>query len=240
MNLSLDLSMKLQQKLSFQMIQSLKLLQVNTLQLEQMLKTELEMNPVLEETEELEETPEEDTKEEDEKDKEEEDELEVGEDEIDWEEYLEEGFDLGYSRSEEFDPNQERFEPTAVHVTSLEEQLNNQLAEKKLSDSAILLVRFIIGSLEEDGYLRLSLEQIAEATKTSIYEVEEALNIVWNMEPAGLGARNLQECMMLQLRRMGRHNSLAMRIISEQWELFEKLKIPDIAHRFGVDTRTVQ
>ncbi len=240
MNLSLDLSMKLQQKLSFQMIQSLKLLQVNTLQLEQMLKTELEMNPVLEETEELEETPEEDTKEEDEKDKEEEDELEVGEDEIDWEEYLEEGFDLGYSRSEEFDPNQERFEPTAVHVTSLEEQLNNQLAEKKLSDSAILLVRFIIGCLEEDGYLRISLEQIAEATKTSIYEVEEALNIVWNMEPAGLGARNLQECMMLQLRRMGRHNSLAMRIISEQWELFEKLKIPDIAHRFGVDTRTVQ
>ncbi len=242
MNLGLDLSLKLQQKLSFQMIQSLKLLQVNTLQLEQLLKTELEMNPVLEEVEELEETQEEESKDEEteQETETEENDLEVGEDEIDWEEYLEEGFDLGYSHSEEVDPNQERYEPTPVYQTSLEEHLNTQLAEKKIPEHQRLLVQFLIGCLEEDGYLRIPLEQVAQVTETSTFEVEEALNVIWHMEPTGLGARNLQECLILQLRRLGLHDSLVMRIISEEWELFEKLKIPDIAHRLGVDNATVQ
>lgn len=241
MNLGLDLSLRLQQKLSFQMIQSLKLLQVNTLQLEQMLKTELEMNPVLETTEDLEETQEEPEKEEENKETEQEEkDLEVGEDEIDWEEYLEEGFDLGYSRSEEVDPNQERYEPTPVHQATLEESLNKLLDEKKLPQKKKLLVQFLIGCLEEDGYLRIPLEQISEFTNTSTFEIEEALNIIWNMEPPGLGARNLQECLMIQLRRLRLHDSLAMRIISEEWDLFEKLKIPDIAQRLGVDAVKVQ
>ena len=241
MNLGLDLSLRLQQKLSFQMIQSLKLLQVNTLQLEQMLKTELEMNPVLETTEDLEETQEESAKEEEKSETEQDDkDLEVGEDEVDWEEYLEEGFDLGYSRSEEFDPNQERFEPTPVYQASLEEHLNRQLSEKTLPPKKKLLVQFLIGCLEEEGYLRIPLEQISEFTNTSTFELEEALNIIWNMEPPGLGARNLQECFMIQLRRLGLHDSLAMRIVSEEWALFEKLKIPDIAQRLGVDTIKVQ
>lgn len=238
MNLGLDLSLKLQQKLSFQMIQSLKLLQVNTLQLEQLLKTELEMNPVLETNEELEEIVDE-NKEKDE-DLEKESDLEVNEEEIDWEEYLEEGFDLGYSRSEEVDPNQEQFEPTAVYHASLEERLNTQLVEKTVPEKLNLLTQFIIGCLEADGYLRIPIEEIAEVTKTSTIEVEEALNIIWNMEPPGLGARTLQECLVLQLRRLGKYDSLAIRILSEKWELFEKMKIPDIANYFQVSTKRVQ
>lgn len=238
MNLALDLSLKLQQKLSFQMIQSLKLLQVNTLQLEQMLKTELEMNPVLEAVEELEQK-EEEIKDKDETE-EDEGELEVKEEEIDWEEYLEEGFDLGYSRSEEIDPNKERYEPTAVHQASLEEHLNDQLAEKKIPDNQRLLVQFLIGCLESDGYLRIPIEQLAEYSKVSRFEMEEALNIIWNMEPAGLGARDLQECLTLQLYRRGLHDSLALRIITEEWELFEKVRIRDIARNLGVDPKEVQ
>jgi RNA polymerase sigma-54 factor len=222
------------------MIQSLKLLQVNTLQLEQMLKTELEMNPVLETTEDMEQIQEEPAKDDDTEAAKEENDLEVGEDTVDWEEYLEEGFDLGYSRSEEFDPGQERFEPTPVYQASLEEHLNNQLDEKRLPEKLKLLVQFLIGSLEEDGFLRIPLEQISEFTNTSIFEIEEALNVIWNMEPPGLGARNLQECMMIQLRRLGKQDSLAMRIVSEEWNLFEKMKIPDIAHRLGVDPIRVQ
>ncbi len=236
MNLGLDLSLKLQQKLSFQMIQSLKLLQVNTLQLEQMLKTELQMNPVLEITEELEEAQEdtENTEEQEESD------LEVGEDEVDIEEYLEEGFDLGYSRSEEVDSNRERHESTVVYQQSLEEHLAKQLSEKKLPKNRQLLVQFIIGCLESDGYLRIPIEQIADFTNTNPVEVEEALNIIWNMEPSGVGARNLQECLVIQLRRMGLYDSIAMRIVSEEWELFEKLKIREIANRLGIDAGQVQ
>jgi len=116
------------------MIQSLKLLQVNTLQLEQLLKTELEMNPVLETNEELEaegEDAEEKIEEKEERD--EDSEVEVGEDQVDWEEYLEEGFGLGESSGGEVDPNKEYFEPTPVHQATLEEHLEQQLAEKKFS-----------------------------------------------------------------------------------------------------------
>ena len=243
MNLGLDLSMKLQQKLSFQMIQSLKLLQVNTLQLEQLLRTELEMNPVLEASDELEqeqeETPEQE-QETEEPEVEKEEELETSEDEIDWEEYLEEGFDLGYSYSEERDPNEEKYEASPVYQKSLEEHLTKQLTEKKIPEKFQLLVQFIIGSLDPDGYLRLDLNEIAEVTGTSIYDLEEALYIVQNLDPPGVGARDLRECMMIQLRARGLHESLAMRCISETWDLFERMRIPDLSRRFGVEPREIQ
>lgn len=237
-NLGLDMSMKLQQKLSFQMIQSLKLLQVTTLQLEQLLKTELEMNPVLEAGEEQE-SAEEDV--ESPEDSQESEELEVGEDDIDWEEYLEEGFDIGSKMSEEERPGKgETFEPTAVYRVGLTEHLESQLAEKKISRKRRLLVRFLIGSLDADGYLRMSLEDIAEETRTSIFEVEEALNILWGFDPPGVGARNLQECLALQLRARGLGDSLAMKIVMKAWDLFERVKIPDISRKLQVEPGEVQ
>ncbi|HEX7509987.1 MAG TPA: hypothetical protein VF335_01695, partial [Chitinivibrionales bacterium] len=241
MNLGLDMSLKLQQKLSFQMIQSLKLLQVNTLQLEQLLKTELEMNPVLETGEELEEDqegPEEKDKEADEPG--EEAEIEVNEDNVDWEEYLEEGFEVGGSNNDEIDPNKEYFESTPTYQPTLEEHLENQLAEKKLDPEKRLLVEFLINSLDADGYLRMTAEEIAEATGRSVGEVEESLHLVWAMDPPGIGARNLPECLRLQLMAKRMDDSLAMRIIKDAWELFEKRKIPDIAKLLGVDMAEVQ
>jgi RNA polymerase sigma-54 factor len=208
------MSLKLQQKLSFQMIQSLKLLQINTLQLEQLVRNELEETS--------------------------DDELEAGEDEIDWEEYLEEGFDLGGRMSEEVDPGGQRYVPTAVHQASLEEHLGRQISEFKLPDDLKLLVQFIIGCLGPDGYLRISINDIAEATGASSFRVEEALQIVWRLEPPGIGARDLQECLILQLRAKRLDNSLAMRILVEAWELFERLKIPDTARLLGVSNRDVQ
>ncbi len=175
MNLGLDISLRLQQKLSFQMIQSLKLLQVNTLQLEQLLKTELEMNPVLEASDELEneteENQEQEGRDEEERseDKEDADELDVNEDSIDWEEYLEEGFDLGYSYNEEVDHNDERYEPTPVYQQTLEEHLNDQLVDRKLPERKMLLVQLLIGSLDSDGYLRIPLEDLADFTKLDIF-----------------------------------------------------------------------
>jgi len=246
-NLGLDLSLKLQQKLSFQMIQSLKLLQVNTLQLEQLLRTELEMNPVLEASDELETEAEEvqsaDQKEEEPDTGEETDaadDLKAGEDDIDWEEYLEEGFDLGYSYNEERDPNDEQYDRSPVYHVSLEEQLTRQLTEKKVPEKLELLVQFIIGSLDVDGYLRLELSDIAQFTQSSVFDVEEALHIIQMMDPPGIGARNLRECMMLQLQARKLHDSLAMRIIAEAWDLFERMKIPDLSRKFGVEPRVIQ
>jgi RNA polymerase sigma-54 factor len=241
--------MKLQQKLSFQMIQSLKLLQVNTLQLEQMLKTELEMNPVLEASDEIDAQTEEEQeqsqeqeepKDETEATEEPEEDLKTSEDDIDWEEYLEEGFDLGYSYNEERDPNEETYEPTTVYSESLEEHLTKQITEKKIPEKLKLVVQFLIGSLDTDGYLRLDLQSIAEFTKVSIFDLEEALQILQEMDPAGVGSRNLRECMILQLRMRGLHDGLAMRIISETWDLFERMKIPELSRRFNVEPREIQ
>jgi RNA polymerase sigma-54 factor len=235
------MSLKLQQKLSFQMIQSLKLLQVNTLQLEQLLKTELEMNPVLEtgEEEELEQETKEEKKD-DAEDTSPEDELEVNEDKVDWEEYLEDGFEMGSAQQDEIDPNKEYYEPTQVRQVSLEENLENQLAEKKLSERQNLLVKFLIGCLDFDGYLRIAVGEIAEFTGVSVSEVMDSLQIIWNMDPPGIGARDLQECLRLQLRRRPLDTTVALRIIDEAWELFEKWKIPDIAKRFDIDMTEVQ
>lgn len=246
MNLGLDLSLKLQQKLSFQMIQSLKLLQVNTLQLEQLLRTELEMNPVLEASDEIEMDAEAEQSQEQKDDDaapddvEPVDDLKTSEDEIDWESYLEEGFDLGYSYNEERDPNDERYDMSPVYQISLEEHLTKQIAEKKISEKLQLLVQFIIGSLDNDGYLRLDCKDIAEFTQTSVYDVEEALHIVQMMDPPGIGSRNLRECMILQLKARKQHAELALRIITEAWDLFERMKIPDLSRKFSVEPRDIQ
>lgn len=227
------MSLKLQQKLSFQMIQSLKLLQVNTLQLEQILKNEIEMNPVLEAVEDSEDIQKEDTDDHDA-------EADAKEDAIDWEEYLDDGIDQGYNQREERDPNEEHFESNTVYDISLEEYLEEQLAERTLEHETELLVKFLIGCIEADGYLRISLEQISEVTECALEKVEEALKVIWTMEPSGVGARNLQECLVIQLDRMGYDDSLPMDIITKEWNNFEKLKIKEIAKRLGVEPIDVQ
>jgi RNA polymerase sigma-54 factor len=243
--------------MSFNMIQSLKLLQVNTLQLEQMLQTELEQNPLLEVDEEMAADAEIDAEERtaeadgageegDGGDDNSEDYLEEltgsGEDDdgIDWEEYLEDGFDPGGSYREETDPNEERYEPTAVYEETLEERLIEQLSGKKISKRAKQLVQFLIGCLDDDGYLRIDTEEIAARTGAAQCEVADALEILHRFDPPGVGARDLRECLLLQLRAKGMEDTLAMAIVSEHWELFEKMKIPDIARLQGVEPRQVQ
>jgi len=247
-NLGYDISQRLQQqqKLTSQMIQSLKLLQVSTLQLEEMLKIEMEQNPVLEIDEytdtELEIEERRDEEDERERNDSEEylDELGGGEDGIDWEEYLEEGFDLGYSFNEEADPNAERYEQESVYEETLEEHLTKQLSEKKLGGRQRLLIEFLIGCLDDDGYLSLPVSEIAETAQATVYEVEEALNVLWQLDPAGIGARDLRECMILQLRARGLHTSPAMAIVTGYWGLLEKLRIPEISKQLGVEPREVQ
>jgi len=242
-DLNFGQSLQLQQKMAFSMIQSLKLLQVNTLQLEQILKEELEINPVLEVDEDAEIETDERPDDDDARERGEDDDLEEldgGEDNVDWDEYLEEGFDLGYSHSEETDPNVERYEATPVYEETLAEHLTKQLAERKLSKRERRLILFLISSLDDDGYLRMPMEEITALTQADSHEVEEALNIISWLDPAGVGARDLRECMILQLRARRMRESLAMDIVSKHWDLLEKLKIPELSRRLCVSTGEIQ
>lgn len=252
MNLGIDISVRLQQKMSFNMIQSLKLLQVNTLELEQMLQAELEQNPLLEveedaaadaETEIDERAGEEGGKDNgDEADDYLEELTGSGDDDsgIDWEEYLEDGFDPGGAYREENDPNEERYEPTAVYEETLEERLTEQLSGMNISKRAALLVQYLISCLDDDGYLRVDAEEIAARVKSPECEVIDAIEILHRLDPPGVGARDLRECLLLQLRAKNMEGGLAMAIVSEHWELFEKMKIPDIARLEEVGPRQVQ
>lgn len=254
MNLGLGMSMdmRMEQKLSPQMIQSLKLLQVSALELEMMIKQEMEINPVLElddgpepelvDSEEREQ--EQEPKDADAEPKESEDWEEKlsseGKDEIDWEAYFDDGFDLGSRMSEEKSDPDERLEKVPVHLKSMEETLLDQLDEKKYDQSLKPVVVYLIGNLDENGFLDIAKEEVLQKLSIDESTWEEALAVLQRLDPAGIGARDLRECLLVQLSRMGRRDTLAWRVVHDCFGLLQKLKIPTIARRLDCGNDDVQ
>ncbi len=220
------LSQKLLQKLSPQQIQLMKLLQVPTASLEERIQEELEANPALEEGDKDDHSD--DFSEQEENGESENDSL--GED-LNLDDYFSEDDDYdSYRTRSERDPNEEeRSVPVAV-TESFNERLISQLGMIELDSRVAAIAEQLIGSLDEDGYLRRELDAIADDLAFSLNivvqpgELEHALQIVQGFEPAGIGARDLRECLLLQLRR--KHENpvihLAIRILNEQFEEFSK------------------
>lgn len=196
-------NLSLQQKMAPQLIQSLQLLQMSTLELELEIKQQLEINPLLEETmEQLEET--EESAEETEGIKEEE-ELPQESEEVDIDALLDDQFDMGSYNSErtEYDPNWEvDREPQENRITTippLVEQLREQLALGELSLEEREIGEYIIGNLDDRGYLGCSIEDIAADLDVEVEEAERILRMIQSLEPPGVGARDLRESLMIQL-----------------------------------------
>ena len=123
---------------------------------------------------------------------------------------------------------------------SLKENLIQQLHINVDSDSLIKIGEIIIENLESDGYLRISLEEIAETLKVSKERVEEALRAVQKLEPAGIAARNLQECLLLQLERKKGKNSLGFRIVKYFWDELIKRKYSEISSGLKVSVERIK
>lgn len=245
MNLGFDLNLSMQQKLSYQMIQSLKLLQATTMQLEQQIQTELAMNPLLEVDESQDLDYEIDDQDHGKTD--DDGELSLEDDQIDVGDYLEDGFAYSFDTGESSSEAQEKqdyIESIQVYEETLEEILTTQLHEmglKKDEEQLNLIVEFLIASLDERGYLpEMDLEELTEILDVSEEDLLKGIEILQSFEPAGVGARTLRECLMLQLAREGREASLAYAILDERWKLFEKLKIPALARAFDVDQIDIQ
>ncbi len=243
MNLGFDLNLSMQQKLSFQMIQSLKLLQATTLQLEQQIQTELAMNPLLE----AEETVDQDYREEEQGVKDDDGELNVEDAAIDVGDYLEDGFAYSFDTGESSSESQEKqdyIESLQVYEETLDEVLTTQLHElglRKNDQELAMIVEFLIASIDERGYLpEMDLVELSQILDVNEDTILRGIEILQKFEPAGVGARTLRECLMLQLIRLGREASLAMAILDEKWKLFEKLKIPALARTFEVDQVDIQ
>jgi RNA polymerase sigma-54 factor len=191
------LSHKLEQRLSPQQIQLMKLLQVPTMELEQRIKQEIEENPALEEGAEKDE-------EEDEFDNE--DIEEEVEEEFNMEDYISDDADYKTQVNNKGKDEDEKAIPLSGEQ-SFQERLSKQIALRFLDDTQYLIAETIIGNLDESGYLNRDIEAIVDdlAFSSNVSateaEVEEILKMVQELDPAGIGARDLRECLLIQLER---------------------------------------
>lgn len=220
----LGLNQSLQQKLSPQQIQFIKLLQVPTAELENRIEEELEINPALEEGEEKE-------VQEDPNSEEEIPEPTSGEEEVDIKDYLQDDDYSGYKMQGDGDDEEERDMPIPMS-TSLHELLMNQLDFLGLDEKDYPIGKQLVGSIETDGYIRRDLDAIvndlafSQGIETTAEEVERILKRIQTFDPPGIAARDLQECLLLQLDRMDNgHNidvAVAKKIITECFDEFTK------------------
>jgi RNA polymerase sigma-54 factor len=275
MGLDLNVGMKLDLKLSPQMIQSLKLLQVTALQLEAVVTQELETNPLLEKDDDIKEEKKTESAETDgsssdtrKDDDGEFKELKVEEkssDNVDWESFFEDGFDPGYRRSEEQARQEDRFERIPIALRSLQDHLLFQLIYRHNNPKVRVLVEYLINSLDDDGYLKTDIDNrkdiqnpiIAEGEDSQIREIQEliinnmpevqasrnvreAFNVLRSLDPPGIGARDLRECLLIQMNRTGKDGSLAYKIVEEEFPLLEKLKVLAIAKKMDITPEKVQ
>lgn len=193
------LQQKLLQKLSPQQIQVIKLLEIPTMLLEQRIKKELEENPILEEGDELDERQdqEEEITEED---------VSKNDDEFTLDDYLNDedvpSYRLNANNSSKDDKHEDI--PFSVGI-SFHEHLESQLGLRVLTEKQYELAKYLIGNIDEDGYLRRKLTAIADdiafslGIETNEDELEQLLYIIHDFDPIGSGARDLQECLLLQI-----------------------------------------
>ncbi len=241
----LNLSQSLQQKLSPQQIQFIKLLQVPTAELENRIEEELELNPVLEEGNDSEE--EETYQESEEQTAEAEtEEPATASDDIDIKDYLRDDDYNSYKTQSEGDGDDEDDREMPVPMgTSLHETLMTQLGFLGLNDRQLIIGKQLIGSIEEDGYIRRDMESIAndlafsQSVDTNLEEVDSILKRIQSFDPAGIAARNLQECLLLQLERMDDGQDVDVivgkRIINECYEEFTKKHYEKILKKLDLD-----
>jgi len=270
--LSQQIGLRQELRVNPRLYQAMDMLYMPMMDLQQHLKQELLANPFLELLEpEDEESADQDKQQE--QDKEKEKEQQQKDDEMDWEEILLNGFDVGGTR-EQFEV-QEYTEPVTVETRNLTDHLREQLQLMELTPRQRLLAEEFLGNMTEDGYLAASLEELIGSVNQmvashferpnepedaldemvdeaapeppapgaalySLAEAEEMLLIIQKLDPPGVGARDLRECLLIQLREAGDTESLTYRLVAEAFPDLIAHRWNDLAKRFGVEPGGVQ
>jgi RNA polymerase sigma-54 factor len=241
---TLDLRLSQRLALTPSLLQKIELLQLNKLELQDMLNQELIENPILEEV------PEQETPAEMSMDDGTGDEAPVPEsaeakgekdsfDEIDFRYFFDEYLDTGYKNRETEDTERPSFETFLTKAPSLEEHLNWQLGLSDTKPRIAEVAGQIIGNLSEDGYLLLGMEELCQLAGCTPEEADEALAVVQAMDPVGVGARDLRECLSIQLKSLELQDSLAYRIVQDHIPLLESHRFKEIAARAGASFEEV-
>ncbi|HPA35024.1 MAG TPA: RNA polymerase factor sigma-54 [Chitinophagales bacterium] len=247
------LSQKLLQKLSPQQIQLMKLLQVPTANLEQRIKEELEINPALEESisdyderEDLSE-PEQIRDDEDDTYEDSRDDDDFA-DSLDVQEYTKDDYDYNNDAGDDYKGKEDKKHTPLAVGKSFHDFLDEQLHLLDLDEKEWLIADQLIGSIDDDGYLRRELDAIVDDLafqknlSTTEAEIEEVLRMIHRFDPPGVGARNLQECLQIQLERREQNAQvkMALRIINEQFDAFTKKHYDKLMKSLDIDEATLK
>ncbi len=235
-------NLSLQQVLAPQLQQSLLILQAPLLELRNLVQQEMETNPVLEElANETEEQPQ--TKEEpkptssDDDFKAEFDQLAKLDDE--WRDYMAQSSSYSGRSQEAEDKRQFFFDSIATQET-LQQHLMGQLNQTVLNANDRKTAELIIGNIDDNGFLQANTDEMSLNTGIPQDDFEHMLTLIQSFYPPGVGARDLRECLLIQLRREGRGNSLEYKMVSEHMADLGKRRFPEIARRMGVSVEQVQ
>ncbi len=231
-------SLSLQQTLAPQLQQSLQILQAPTLELRSLLQQELETNPVLEEVPPGENLDAADGQTAGDAEFREEFEQLARLDE-EWRDYMAQSY-AGTSRSSEDDERRQFFFDSIPVQETLQQHLLDQLNTTDLTVEQRKVAELIIGSIDDSGYLQGTVEELAANSGVLPEQILEALQIVQSFHPVGVGARNLRECLLIQLARSGRGTSLEYRIVEHHLDDLAKHRFPDISRKLGTSVEHVQ
>ena len=245
MALEIRQQLKLSQQLVMtpQLQQAIKLLQLSRMELMDVVRTELEENPVLEEGQEIT----------DEKNPaEEEQDAEIAAEQaqdavkevegdrndmsdIDWRTYLE-SYSLGGSTADSYEDEEDRpsYENLLTRKPTLSDHLVWQLNLSRLENQDRAIAMEIIGNIDDDGYLQVSLDELAEHTGCPAERIEQVLAVVQEFDPPGVATRNLQECLLKQVEQLGMSDQLAGIILREYLEELENRRYQAIARSLQV------
>jgi RNA polymerase sigma-54 factor len=262
----LQLSQRLTQSLVLapQLQQSLALLQAPTLELKALVEQELQQNPVLEED------PETDSQERNDRDAENTARVDPAEPPADlafdpatekaadvpaddfqaefdrlaqldqeWRDHFAQT-NIPTRRSAEDDEKRQFIFDSIVAATSLQEMLVEQVRESGLPEEKWPVAEMIIGNIDDYGYLKATLEEMAASTGVAAEKILEVLKVIQTFDPPGVGARDLRECLLCQLERSGQEKTLEYRIVKDYMDALGKRRIPEIARGTGCDVDEVQ
>ena len=233
LGLILSQQMKMQQVLAPHLFQSLEILQMPLLDLQQMIKQELSENPTLEATQEQ---------------ADEQIEIEQGTKDVERDEFdnefeklaaLGEEFDSFYenrpiSGGSEAEEKYQYMMDSLSEVSTLHDQLLEQLNLSNLSDYERKIGEIVVGNIDDDGYLTLDVEDLLALPNFPAETLDKILDVIHDFDPPGVGARDLRECLLLQLQRAGKEKSQEYQLVDGQLDLLGRHKYEDIARAMGL------
>ena len=251
MALELRQSLKLSQQLVMtpQLQQAIKLLQLSRLELQQAVREELEVNPALEEDAEetqegretMEASPPEAGPESPEPS-----ESSAGKeliDRVDWDYYFGDNataFGTRGERDREEEDGRPYYENLLTRKPSLAEYLEMQINLSTEDDVVAGIAPYLIGNIDENGYLKVSAEETASALGKPVEDVERAIAKIQTLDPAGVGARDLRECLMIQAREKGEEFALPLMILTEHFDLFTRGDVAGVSRRLKLSREVVR